>query len=101
MEQQPSSRIYFVYGIENRIGLKLKLYTDDVGRYTARFQPRPEHKGYPGHLHGGIISTLLYETVGRILTHHNVWTMTGRLEIELRKQRPLGEGVTLIGELTL
>jgi len=41
------------------IGLKLKFYTDDEGRCIARFRPKPEHQGYPGHLHGGIISTLL------------------------------------------
>jgi acyl-coenzyme A thioesterase PaaI-like protein len=43
------------------IGLHLKFYTDDEGRCIARFQPRPQHQGYPGHLHGGIISTLLDE----------------------------------------
>jgi acyl-coenzyme A thioesterase PaaI-like protein len=35
----------------------VKFYTDDEGRCIARFQPKPEHQGYPGHLHGGIIST--------------------------------------------
>jgi hypothetical protein len=39
--------------------LPLKFYTDNEGRCVARFRPRPEHQGYPGHLHGGIISTLL------------------------------------------
>jgi acyl-coenzyme A thioesterase PaaI-like protein len=59
MEKQPHSRMCFVCGIENPIGLKLKFYTDDEGRCIGRFQPRPEHQGYPGHRHGGIISTLL------------------------------------------
>jgi hypothetical protein len=85
MEKQPNSRMCFGCGIENLIGLKLKSYTDDQGRCTARFavpvrlrrgrrhrqytipyrmvrgrtgRPKPEHQGYPGHLHGGIISTL-------------------------------------------
>jgi acyl-coenzyme A thioesterase PaaI-like protein len=49
----------FVCGIENPRGPKLKFYTDDEGRCIARFQPRPEHQGYRGHLHGGLISTLL------------------------------------------
>jgi acyl-coenzyme A thioesterase PaaI-like protein len=43
------------------IGLKLKFYTDDEGRCIARFRPKPEHQGYPGQLHGGIISSLLDE----------------------------------------
>jgi acyl-coenzyme A thioesterase PaaI-like protein len=49
----------FVCGIDNPIGLHLSFYTYDEGRCIARFHPKPEHQGYPGHLHGGIISTLL------------------------------------------
>jgi hypothetical protein len=59
MDKQPNSRMCFVCGIENSIGLKLSFYTDDEGRCITRFQPRPEHQGFPGQLHGGIISTLL------------------------------------------
>jgi acyl-coenzyme A thioesterase PaaI-like protein len=59
MEKQPNSRMCFVCGIENPIGLHLSFYTDDEGCCIARFQPKPEHQGSPGHLHGGIISTLL------------------------------------------
>jgi acyl-coenzyme A thioesterase PaaI-like protein len=59
MEKKPNSRMCFVCGIENPIGLKLRFYTDDEGRCVARFQPKPEHQGLPGQLHGGIISALL------------------------------------------
>ncbi len=31
----------------------------DEGRCVARFRTKPEHQGFPGHLHGGVISTLL------------------------------------------
>jgi acyl-coenzyme A thioesterase PaaI-like protein len=41
------------------VGLHLHFYTDEEGRRIARFRPRPEHQGYPGHLHGGLISSLL------------------------------------------
>jgi hypothetical protein len=61
MQNQPNSRMCFVCGIDNPIGLHLSFYTDDEGRCVARFRPKPEHQGYPGHLHGGIISTLLDE----------------------------------------
>jgi hypothetical protein len=61
MEKQPNSRMCFVSGIENPIGLHLAFYTDDEGRCVARFpvpvlcrtgtgqgRPTPEHQGYPG-----------------------------------------------------
>lgn len=100
MEKQPNSRMCFVCGIENPIGLKLKFYTDEEGRCIARFRPKPEHQGYPGHLHGGIISTLLDETMGRVLTPQNVFALTGRLEIKFRKPVPLDQELTVVGELT-
>jgi len=100
MEKQPNSRMCFVCGIENPIGLHLKFYTDDEGRCIARFQPRPEHQGYPGQLHGGLISTLLDETMGRVLTLHGVWAVTGRLEIVFRKPVPLDQELTVVGELS-
>jgi hypothetical protein len=56
MEKQPNSRMCFVCGVNNPIGLHLAFYTDDEGRCIARFRPRPEHQGYPGQLHGGLIS---------------------------------------------
>jgi len=61
MEKQPNSRMCFVCGIDNSIGLHLHFYTDDQGRYIARFRPKPHHQGYPGQLRGGLISTILDE----------------------------------------
>jgi acyl-coenzyme A thioesterase PaaI-like protein len=100
MEKQPNSRMCFVCGIENPIGLKLKFYTDDQERCIARLRPGPEHQGYPGQLHGGIISSLLDETMGRVLTPKNVWAMTGRLEVKFAKPVPLDQELTVVGELT-
>ena len=100
MEKQPNSRMCFVCGIENPIGLKLKFYTDDEGRCIARFRPKPEHQGFPGHLHGGISSTLLDEVMGRLLVPDNVFALTGRLEFKFRKPVPMDQELTVVGELT-
>ena len=100
MDKQPNSRMCFVCGIENSIGLKLSFYTDDEGRCIACFRPKPEHQGFPGQLHGGIISTLLDETMGRILSMEDVWVMTGRLEIKFRRPVPLDQELTIVGEMT-
>jgi acyl-coenzyme A thioesterase PaaI-like protein len=59
MEKQPNSRMCSLCGIDNPIGLKLRFYTDGEGHCIARFRPKPEHQGFPGQLHGGLISTLL------------------------------------------
>ena len=100
MRKQPNSRMCFVCGVENPIGLNLRFYTDDQSRCIARFLPAPEHQGYPGHLHGGIISTLLDETMGRVLMHEDVFAITGRLEIRFSKPVPLDQELTVVGFLT-
>ena len=100
MEKQPNSRMCFVCGLDNPIGLKLKFYTDGEGRCVAHFRPKPEHQGFPGQLHGGLISTLLDEVMGRVLVTEDVWAMTGRLEIKFRKPVPLDQELTIVGELT-
>ena len=47
MEKHPNSRMCFVCGIGNPIGLKLKFYTEDEGRCVARFRPGSEHQATP------------------------------------------------------
>jgi acyl-coenzyme A thioesterase PaaI-like protein len=66
MDKQPNSSMCFVCGIDNPIGLHLRFYTDDKGRCLAQFRPGAEHQGYPGHLHGGTISTLLRFAMGPV-----------------------------------
>jgi acyl-coenzyme A thioesterase PaaI-like protein len=90
----------FVCGLENSIGLHLAFYTDEQSRCVARFHPREEHQGYPGQLHGGVISALLDETMGRVLVDQNIWAITGRLEIKFARPVPLDQELTVVGELT-
>jgi uncharacterized protein (TIGR00369 family) len=60
MRALPHTRSCFVCGESNPIGLKLIMETD--GRIVqVRFVPRPEHVGFKGVVHGGIIATLLDE----------------------------------------
>jgi uncharacterized protein (TIGR00369 family) len=100
MDKQPNSHMCFVCGINNPLGLNQAFYTDDEGRCIARFRPRPEHQGMPGQLHGGISTTLLDETMGRVLIPQQAWAVTGRLEFRFRRPVPLDQELTVIGELT-
>ncbi len=100
-QRQPSSRRCFVCGRENPIGLKIIFETD--GRQArARFTPREEHQGYPGVLHGGITFALLDEVIGRAALGMGEaqWMMTAKAETRFRKPVPIGEELTLVGELT-
>jgi uncharacterized protein (TIGR00369 family) len=99
MQKQPNSRMCFVCGMENPIGLKAFFYEDDDGRVIANFTPREEHQGYPGFVHGGIISALIDEVIGRVVTSLDIWAVTAKLELKFRKPVPWGEELTIIGEM--
>ena len=99
LRKQPNSRYCFLCGLENPIGLKLAFYEDDDGRVLTHFTPAEEHQGYPGVLHGGITSALFDETIGRVLVGRDFWAMTVELSVRFRKPIPLGEQLTVVGEL--
>lgn len=100
-QRQPNSRMCFVCGIQNPIGLKIIFETD--GECTwAKFTPEDELQGYPGFLHGGITFALLDEVIGRAAMEldDHPWMMTAKAEMHFRKPVPIGEELTLMGELT-
>ncbi len=86
----------FACGVKNPIGLKLK-FAEEGDKYVARFTAGPEHQSYDGIVHGGIISTLLDEIMGRYPYVKGVDTVTARLEIRYRKPTPIGEELTVTG----
>lgn len=81
----------FVCGQRNPFGLHLVFRQEDQS-IVADFQPREEHQGFPGILHGGIVAAVLDEALGRtsLLGVHPEWSMTGRLEIRYRRYVPYG-----------
>jgi acyl-coenzyme A thioesterase PaaI-like protein len=81
----------FVCGQRNPFGLHL-VFRLDNNTVVADFQPREEHQGFPGVIHGGIVAALLDEALGRtsVLGNNREWTMTGRLEVRYRRYVPYG-----------
>ena len=91
----------FVCGQRNPFGLHLVFRVEDQS-VVADFQPREEHQGFPGVIHGGIVAALLDETLGRtsLLGEHPEWTMTGRLEVRYRRYVPYGPLLRVRARLT-
>jgi uncharacterized protein (TIGR00369 family) len=100
MQKQPNSRMCFVCGMQNPIGLKAFFYQDEEGRVVAHFTGKEEHQGYPGMMHGGIVTALLDEVIGRVAIAQDLWAVTAKLEVRFRHPVPLGQPLTLVGELT-
>lgn len=99
MEKQPNSRYCFVCGLQNPDGLHVSFYEDEDHRVIVRYVPKDEYQGYPGVLHGGIACALLDEAIGRTLVRHDIWAMTVDLNVRFHKPIPLGQPLTVIGEM--
>jgi acyl-coenzyme A thioesterase PaaI-like protein len=50
-------------------------------------------------LHGGIITALLDETIGRVAFLYDKWVQTGKIEVKFRKPVPLDQKLLITGEL--
>ena len=96
--QQPDSNACFVCGRENPCGLKLDFFQIE-GRVETTFTAGPEHQGWPGFIHGGILFAVLDETIGRVGFTLDAYLMSGRVEIRYRQPAPIGARLRVIGTL--
>lgn len=99
---QHVSRMCLVCGTENTAGLKARFLELESGELVGIFQPRAEHQGYPGRLHGGVSSAILDETIGRAINmaHDDAWGVTVELTVRYRKPVPLDSEVRAVGRIT-
>jgi len=91
-----------VCGVENGAGLKGRFFVLDGGELAGIFQVRQEHQGYPGRVHGGMISAILDETIGRAINVSNtgIWGVTIEFRVRFRKPVPLDGEVKAVGRIT-
>ena len=100
--KQPNSRMCFICGLENPVGLHLHIYEPEPGRVETSYIA-PEHfQGYPGVLHGGIVGAIIDEISGRALMGNDPmnprFMFTAKLEVKYRKNVPIGRQLKIIGK---
>ena len=82
----------FGCGRSNQHGLHLALMADPEGDgVVTHFTPPAHTEGYPGMVHGGIISTMLDEVMAWSLYRHGIWAVTGELTIRYKEPVLIGE----------
>jgi uncharacterized protein (TIGR00369 family) len=94
MQALPQTRGCFVCGAYNPVGFKLEL-TENQQRVESQFQFKPEHCGFPEVVHGGLITTILDETMA--------WTVgvcaqkfAYCAELTVRFLRPIAPGTDMV-----
>jgi len=96
----PWSDSCFVCGEENALGLGVRFDVEGE-RVVLETVLDQRYEGYPGHVHGGVITAMLDETIG--------WACSARagrlfftveLSVRFKKPVPAGKPITVFGEAT-
>jgi acyl-coenzyme A thioesterase PaaI-like protein len=93
------ARWCYACGDLNPIGLHLHFRLE--GEWAiASFTARREHQGYPGFVHGGIVSSLLDEAMGWATYGRGIWAVTGRMQTRFRGVVPIDEAMEVRARIT-
>lgn len=109
-DQQPSAKWCFVCGVENVCGLQIRFFNDGVHRCFARITLGDQYQSYPGVVHGGILATILDETMGRAVLAEGEdgaypallderFMFTAKMDIRYRHPVPLNQEFTVRGQV--
>ncbi len=105
---QPSSKWCFVCGVENGCGLHVHFLNDGPSQCMARVTLGSTYQSYPGVAHGGIVATLLDETMGRAVLSGSEnaedintarFMFTAKMEIRYRRPVPLDQEFIVRGRV--
>lgn len=95
-----SDRYCFACGANNPIGLHLQ-FTYSEGTAEALFTAERVFQGYPGIMHGGLVSTLLDEAMAHAAISAHGTAVTGDLHVRMRGRGvPIGRPLRLRGRVT-
>jgi acyl-coenzyme A thioesterase PaaI-like protein len=89
----------FGCGDANEIGLHLRFEADGEV-VKATFVPGPDHQGFGGIVHGGIISTVLDEAMAWATARAGFWAMTGDMRVRFRSPLNIGETTLVTARIT-
>ena len=78
----------FGCGEANPTGLHLKFFLAEDGTVVCDAIVPDTYEGPPGYAHGGIIATLLDETMSKAVRSHGLVAMTARLEVDYKRPVP-------------
>jgi uncharacterized protein (TIGR00369 family) len=90
----------YVCGVENPVGLRLPFRQDEGGGSRAEYVARPEHAGWPGIVHGGLLFTLMDEAVAWACTYAGSRCVTAKAEARFRAPAGVGAPLVITGRVT-
>ena len=97
----PNSKDCFVCGLENDFGLKLSFYKEEDGSVVVNYTVPDCYQGYPGVVHGGIVTTMLDEMLGRVfmMDDPHRFMFTAKLTSRYRHPVPTGKPLKMVARI--
>ena len=93
--KQRNSRMCFICGMDNPIGLKAQFYNMEDGSVMTPFVFRKEHQSFPERVHGGLAATMIDEMGLRAMWAKDLseesFGVTMSLSVKYRKPVPYDE----------
>ena len=102
LRKQSNSRMCLVCGLTNAAGIQASFYDIASGETVGLFTARDEHQSYPGRLHGGLITAMLDEAIGRAVMAsggNTLWGVTAEFTTRFKKPVPLGVELRVVGRV--
>lgn len=101
ISKQTNSKMCFICGMDNPIGLKVQFYNMEDKSVMCMFSYKEEHQSFPNRVHGGLISTILDELGLRALwalEGENSFGVTTSMSVKFKKpvpynQKLIGKGI--------
>jgi acyl-coenzyme A thioesterase PaaI-like protein len=80
----------FGCGRLNPHGLKLTFFEGTDHSVWTAWTPAAEQQGFEGIVHGGLVTTVLDEVMGWVVSTARIWAVTARLSVSFRKPVEIG-----------
>ncbi|MBV8301496.1 MAG: PaaI family thioesterase [Candidatus Dormibacteraeota bacterium] len=90
LNDRSAYQMNYVHGLRNPTGLHLQFVLDGE-RAVTEWTPGPEHGGFPGVAHGGLVVAAIDDAMARCAAVRHRWVVTGRLDVRFRSAAPIGE----------
>ncbi len=102
VRKQGNSSKCFACGINNPTGFQARFYETDSKECVAVFKTQDLQQSFTGRTHGGVISAMLDETIGRSIwcIEDGAWAVTVELNIRYRVPVPLEAEMKCVGRVT-
>ncbi len=100
MKEVKDNQRCYVCGKDNPVGLHAAFEIDKTARtISGRFTPKPEHEGWQGIVHGGIVAALLDEAMVKLAAHLGIPSVSAEITVKFKAPAAPGDELVVSGRI--